>query len=75
MDLVLNDIELSFVSLWSGLSKALGQLCLADCNHSLVLEASAERNLYEALVACYAKHQIVVVKLSLNELAALLLIQ
>ena len=75
MDLVLNDVELSFISLRGDLSEAIRQFRLADRDDSLVFEVSTEGYLDESLIASYAEHEVVVVKLSLDQLAALLFVQ
>lgn len=75
MDLVLNDVELSFIPFGGDFGEAIGQLCLADRNDSLVFEICAEGHLDESFIASYAEHEVVVVKLSLGQLATLLLVK
>jgi hypothetical protein len=75
VDLVLYDIELLLVPLWSDLTKLVRNFSLAESKDSLILEQSTERHFNESLICSNIQYQVVVVELAFEELVSGLVIE
>lgn len=74
VDLVLDDVELFFVSFWSDFTEALGYFGFAQSNYSFVLEVAAKWHFDESLVRSNSQNSIIVIKLPLEKLISVLVV-
>ena len=75
MNLVLNDIELFFISFWCYFTKTLGYFCFAKGNYTFILKVATQRHFDESLVSSNSKDSIIVVKLPFEKFISILIIK
>jgi hypothetical protein len=75
MDLILDDIKLLLIPFWRNFTKILRNFSFAKGNDTFILEVRAKWNFDKSFICSNIKNEVIVIKLSFQELIAALVIE